>query len=223
MSGYADVDVDVLILLSFDGVEVPDIPCFSSFSVMVEVEGDRENVFASGPRWVSLNSAANVSSYSTRHTRPVVGRWAEGFPELAGSDGKMMAPAGTPMADVLLVRFQDIAVMDDIWRRVSKEKECRAENNDSTLAVTKWFAWEKMTPVGPRRRGVGGLERLGEVGSRWQVPRKRTRKQIDVDGHWQAKLVRSRQFVGLNLVGLVVAQPGRTWLALSCHRMLVKR
>jgi hypothetical protein len=47
--------------LSFAEVEAPDMPAFSSFGsgVIVEVEGDRENVFAKGPRWVSLSSAEN--------------------------------------------------------------------------------------------------------------------------------------------------------------------
>jgi hypothetical protein len=38
--------------LSFAGVEVPDMPAFSSLGsgVIVDVEGDRENVFARGPR-----------------------------------------------------------------------------------------------------------------------------------------------------------------------------
>jgi hypothetical protein len=47
--------------LSFAEVEAPDMPAFSSFGsgVIVEVEGDRENVFAKGPRWVSLSSGEN--------------------------------------------------------------------------------------------------------------------------------------------------------------------
>jgi hypothetical protein len=44
-------------VLSFVGVAVPEMaPRFlSSFSVMVEVEGVRENVLARGPKWVSLS------------------------------------------------------------------------------------------------------------------------------------------------------------------------
>jgi hypothetical protein len=50
--------------LSFAGVEIPDMPVFSSFGsgVIVDAEGDRENVFARGPRWVSLSSEVIVST-----------------------------------------------------------------------------------------------------------------------------------------------------------------
>jgi len=45
-------------VLSFVGVAVPEMAApwlLSSFSVMVAVDGDRENVFARGPRWVSFS------------------------------------------------------------------------------------------------------------------------------------------------------------------------
>jgi hypothetical protein len=59
------------IVLSFDGVgvAVPEVlPCtFSSLSVIVEVEGDLENVLVRGPRWVSLSSKAASSSATSHH------------------------------------------------------------------------------------------------------------------------------------------------------------
>ena len=51
------------IVLSFVGVAVPEMAApwlLSSFSVMVAVDGDRENVFARGPRWVSFSSKVTM-------------------------------------------------------------------------------------------------------------------------------------------------------------------
>lgn len=67
-------------VLSFVGVAVPEMApwLLSSFSVMVEVEGDRENVLVRGPRWVSLSSNEDdtVSDVVVAHTRP---QWAIGL------------------------------------------------------------------------------------------------------------------------------------------------
>jgi hypothetical protein len=51
------------IVLSFVGVAVPEMAApwlLSSFSVMVAADGDRENVFARGPRWVSFSSKVTI-------------------------------------------------------------------------------------------------------------------------------------------------------------------
>jgi hypothetical protein len=44
------------------GVGVADVGWrpFSSFSVMVDVEGLRENVLVRGPKWVSFSSAQEI-------------------------------------------------------------------------------------------------------------------------------------------------------------------
>jgi len=55
------------IALSFVGVADPEMPpgLLLSLSVMVDVEGDREKVLVSGPRWVSFNSARNTSQLNS--------------------------------------------------------------------------------------------------------------------------------------------------------------
>jgi hypothetical protein len=59
--------VKIPIALSLVGVDTPAMLArdLSSFSVMVEVDGVREKVFARGPRWVSLSSdnRQNISSF----------------------------------------------------------------------------------------------------------------------------------------------------------------
>ena len=64
MEKRAGWDQNIPMVLSFVGVAVPEMApwLLSSFSVMVEVEGDRENVLARGPRWVSLSSKATMPS-----------------------------------------------------------------------------------------------------------------------------------------------------------------
>lgn len=51
---------------------------FSSFSVIVEVEGERENVLARGPRWVSFSSVyCHVSPGDTCGKGGYQRRWDE--------------------------------------------------------------------------------------------------------------------------------------------------
>lgn len=59
-------------VLSFVGVAVPEMAApwlLSSFSVMVAVDGDREKVFARGPRWVSFSSKVTML-LATPHFHP---------------------------------------------------------------------------------------------------------------------------------------------------------
>jgi hypothetical protein len=58
---------NIPMVFSFVGVAVPEMEdwLLSSFSVMVEVEGDRENVLVRGPRWVSLSSKLAMLSVTS--------------------------------------------------------------------------------------------------------------------------------------------------------------
>jgi hypothetical protein len=53
-------------VFSFVGVADPEMLAWFllSLSVMVDVDGERENVFARGPRWVSFNSGARLCQRS---------------------------------------------------------------------------------------------------------------------------------------------------------------
>jgi hypothetical protein len=80
------------IVLSFVGVAVPEMAApwaLSSFSVTVAVDGDRENVFARGPRWVSFSflvSFHDIAKGTGEIRRPDVdSRRMEGV--LKGKDG----------------------------------------------------------------------------------------------------------------------------------------
>lgn len=72
--GNWDVPMLLSLVVGVDGVGIepaaddpPDNGDLSSFSVMVDVDGERENVFAKGPRCVSLSSVAAPLGQSQLH------------------------------------------------------------------------------------------------------------------------------------------------------------
>src|SRR5262245_54836897 len=87
------------VALSLVGVVAPGLVPFSSLSVMVEVDGDRENAL-SGPRCVSLSSAQDQLD-----SLPVA---AKGRTLLEHGVGRTRHREQWKRRDILLVSFHDI-------------------------------------------------------------------------------------------------------------------
>ena len=95
-------------VFSFVGVAVPEMAdwLLSSFSVMVEVEGDRENVLVRGPRWVSLSSEMTTPSVMSPTSDP---RRPGGLrSDSASWKAKRRGAKGRGFC-ILLVSFHDMA------------------------------------------------------------------------------------------------------------------
>ena len=85
------------------GVAVPEAALWllSSLSVMVDVEGDRENVFARGPKWVSFNSDTHSVVSNVTHVKTTRGC-------RSAADGVQLWNVARIKVNILLVSFQDM-------------------------------------------------------------------------------------------------------------------